>query len=198
MVCKTKRHFNKSNIINIEMNIFCRNNLKLLQFHWLKDFMHRYPTHQWWDWPRFFLTRHGMVWFGVLQLYFVTKVILFCTRLWGGEDMSHPQRLLAMSLLGKEFQFPSSESSHCIIQDGRRPPSEARALFPSQWTSRVWFWQQWLILAALLWFQLHWLQHCFEYVVFMPKHFVQEAGRFVCVGIPNGSWVDHGPSNGGA
>lgn len=83
MVCKTKHHFNESNIINIEMNIFCRNNLKLLQFHWLKGFMHRYPTHQWWDWPRFFLTRHGMVWFGVLQLYFVTKVILFCTRLWG-------------------------------------------------------------------------------------------------------------------
>ena len=47
-----------------------------------------------------------MVWFGVLQLYFVTKVILFCTRFWGGEEMSHPQRLLAMSLLGKEFQFP--------------------------------------------------------------------------------------------
>lgn len=62
MVCKTKHHFNESNIINIEMNIFCRNNLKLLQFHWLKDFMHRYPTHQWWDWPRFFLTRHGVVW----------------------------------------------------------------------------------------------------------------------------------------
>lgn len=120
---KSKHHFNESNIINLKwtFSIWTFYNFIGSRVHASISNSSRVGLTQ----IPFRSSRCGLeLCIFVLQHDFNSKVISFCARFRGGADMSHPQRLLAISLLGQGLNLDLL----ALHQDGSRPPLEASRL----------------------------------------------------------------------